>query len=59
VVSERLGHAHIQLTLDTYSHVLPTLQEAAATKMDALFIDNSKANGTASAPQKIAELGVS
>lgn len=37
VVSERLGHANIQLTLDTYSHVLPTMQRIAAEKMDAFF----------------------
>ncbi len=37
VVSERLGHASIQLTLDTYSHVLPTMQKRAAEKMDGLF----------------------
>ena len=30
VVQERLGHASIAVTLDTYSHVLPGLQEAAA-----------------------------
>jgi integrase len=30
IVSERLGHASIGITLDTYSHVLPGLQEAAA-----------------------------
>jgi integrase len=59
VVSERLGHASIQLTLDTYSHVLPTMQKAAATKMDALFNGNSKTNGGASAPQKTAEQAVS
>ena len=27
IVSERLGHANIGITLDTYSHVLPGLQE--------------------------------
>lgn len=37
VVSERLGHASIVLTLDTYSHVLPDMQEAAAAKMEAMF----------------------
>ncbi len=37
VVSERLGHASIQLTLDTYSHVLPTMQKVAALKMDGIF----------------------
>jgi integrase len=31
VVQERLGHANIQLTLDTYSHVLPSMQQDAAT----------------------------
>jgi integrase len=37
VVSERLGHANIAITLDTYSHVLPGLQEAAAEKFDKVF----------------------
>jgi integrase len=37
VVAERLGHASIRLTLDTYSHVLPTMQEAAAAKLDAML----------------------
>jgi integrase len=37
VASERLGHASIQLTLDTYSHVLPTMQKDAAERMDAFF----------------------
>lgn len=35
VVSERLGHASIGITLDTYSHVLPGMQEEAAEKIDA------------------------
>jgi integrase len=30
VVSEMLGHANIAITLDTYSHVLPDMQEKAA-----------------------------
>jgi len=30
IVSERLGHATVAFTLDTYSHVVPGLQEAAA-----------------------------
>jgi len=30
VVQERLGHANIRITLDTYSHVLPDMQESAA-----------------------------
>lgn len=34
VVSERLGHSTIGITLDTYSHVLPGMQEDAAQKVD-------------------------
>lgn len=37
VVSERLGHASVTLTLDTYSHVLPAMQEESARKLDAMF----------------------
>jgi integrase len=37
VVSERLGHASIGITLDTYSHVLPGMQAEAAQAFDALF----------------------
>jgi integrase len=37
VVSERLGHATIVLTLDTYSHVLPSMQEAATEKLENLL----------------------
>ena len=34
VVQERLGHASIQITLDTYSHTVPGLQRAAAARFD-------------------------
>ncbi|MCL4474294.1 MAG: site-specific integrase [Actinobacteria bacterium] len=34
IVSERLGHANINITLDTYSHVLPGLQEEAVLKVN-------------------------
>ncbi len=33
VVSEMLGHASVGITLDTYSHVLPDMQESAARAM--------------------------
>src|SRR5262249_41961946 len=33
VVQELLGHSQITLTLDTYSHVLPTMQKEAAKRM--------------------------
>jgi integrase len=36
IVQERLGHSSIAITLDTYSHVAPGLQEAAAVKFDEL-----------------------
>ena len=38
VVSERLGHASIVLTLDTYSHVLPTMQKEATEKIEKLML---------------------
>jgi integrase len=36
IVQEWLGHASIQITLDTYSHVAPGLQQAAAEGFDKL-----------------------
>ena len=38
VVSDRLGHSTIALTLDTYSHVLPALDEEAANRVAALIL---------------------
>jgi integrase len=35
VIMETLGHSQISLTLDTYSHILPALQQEAADRMDA------------------------
>ena len=37
VVMETLGHSTIGLTMDVYSHVLPTLQREAAESMDAVL----------------------
>lgn len=36
VVQERLGHSDISLTLNTYSHVMPGMQEEAAKRMDEI-----------------------
>lgn len=36
IVQERLGHSSVTITLDTYSHVTPGLQEAAAARFDEL-----------------------
>lgn len=45
VIQERLGHASIAITLDTYSHVAPELQEAAAKRFDEAM--GNKYNETA------------
>jgi integrase len=43
VVSERLGHANIAITMDTYSHVLPGLDEQAAGTVARLILGESGA----------------
>ena len=40
IVQERLGHSSIQITLDTYSHVAPGLQQAAANRFDDIVLPN-------------------
>jgi integrase len=37
IVSERLGHKSVAITLDTYSHVLPSMQQAAAEKLERML----------------------
>lgn len=37
VVSERLGHSSVVMTLDTYSHVLPCMQQAATEKQERML----------------------
>lgn len=37
IVSERLGHSSVTITLDTYSHLLPNMQEAAAKGLSNLL----------------------
>jgi integrase len=41
VISERLGHASVGITLDLYSHVLPSLQREAADRLDSLLTKGS------------------
>ena len=42
IVSERLGHSSITLTLDTYCHMLPGMQRESASKLNAmLFSDDA------------------
>ncbi len=42
IVQERLGHSSISITLDTYSHVAPGLQQAAAIKFDDIVLPRQK-----------------
>ena len=38
VISDQLGHASISFTLERYSHVLPSIQDEAAAKVEQLLI---------------------
>ncbi|MDQ0417986.1 integrase [Croceifilum oryzae] len=40
IVSERLGHSTISITMDTYSHVTPNMQKEAAKKLDDFLFGN-------------------
>lgn len=44
IISEMLGHSSIRITLDTYSHVVPSLQAEAISALDAMFNNDDKAN---------------
>jgi hypothetical protein len=35
--SLQLGHSRVTLTMDTYSHVIPNMQEGAGAAIDAAF----------------------
>lgn len=43
VVSERLGHSTIKLTMDTYSHVSDALQHEAAQQLEGLLFATKRA----------------
>ena len=43
MVQELLGHSGIAVTMDVYSHVLPTMQQEAMSDMDKLLVPNSPA----------------
>ena len=36
-IATGLGHSSIQMTIDTYSHVAPGIQEAAANRFDEIL----------------------
>ena len=46
VVSERLGHATVSITLDTYSHAIPAMQEEAAALIEGLVFAETDVPGT-------------
>ncbi|GIO10209.1 hypothetical protein J31TS6_62370 [Brevibacillus reuszeri] len=37
VVSERLGHSRVGITMDVYSHVMPDMQKDAADNFEKLM----------------------
>ena len=39
-IMEILGHSQVSLTLNTYSHILPSLTREAADKMNAILRDS-------------------
>jgi len=43
-VSERLGHSNVNVTMNIYSHVMPTLQADAASLLDALLTPSEPAD---------------
>ena len=42
VVSERLGHSTVVLTLDVYSHVLPNMQQDATARLEEMIFSQNK-----------------
>ena len=47
MISERLGHASVAFTLQTYSHVIPGMnKDAAATVADLILSSTKKGPGT-------------
>jgi integrase len=48
IVSERLGHATVSITLDTYSHAVPALQQEAAALVVGWCSQACRASGSPS-----------
>jgi hypothetical protein len=42
IVEESLGHVSIQITLDTYSHIAPGLQEVTVVRFNETFASMPK-----------------
>lgn len=41
LIAARLGHSTIQITLDRYGHLFPSVEEALAVALDAVFTAGS------------------
>ena len=50
VISERLGHATVAITLDVYSPVIPGMDELAANTVAELILGATAANRTLDRP---------
>ncbi|WP_346601678.1 hypothetical protein [Bacillus thuringiensis] len=44
LISERLGHTDIGMTLNTYSHVLPGMQKSVAERLNELFSESDQSS---------------
>lgn len=53
VVSERLGHASVTITLDTYSHAIPAMQETAAELVASLVFEDAPATSNESSNESV------
>ena len=61
MVSEMLGHSSVMVTLDVYSHVIPTMQESAAEQIvQATCLDGgpSRAHGYSGGRPRYLPFGV-
>ena len=54
VISQRLGHATIAITMDTYSHVIPGLDEQAAETVARLILGDAESAADLSANKPLA-----
>lgn len=43
VIMEQLGHSNISITMNTYAHIMPAAQAAAAARMDAILTGKPEA----------------
>jgi len=45
VVSERLGHTTISMTMDIYAHILPAMDQDAAARLEATLTGKARRTG--------------